>query len=240
MDEFLEFFGDQVLNETVCISIKNKYIYFEVPKSGSGSILKALHAVELGNHPGVAELEDHPAPINSPFVKPYQLGTQEFVHLLKDPNFFKFSFVRNPYTRILSAYLDKVLSRDEAVAEYYRIELGITPDKNTPDFHEFIEIVSNQNPRQMNKHWRPQVYQSFARFCELDFVGKIETFETDFMYVGQRLGLFFHSPPHYAPHATGAQFQLEKFYNTDAQRKILHLYFDDFESFQYDHSLPIV
>lgn len=233
MTDVFEFFGPQVLNETVCISLKHRYIYFEVPKAGSTSILQALHALELADLPDSVELDYHPASITSPFVKPYQLSRDHFLALLHDPDFFKFSFVRNPYPRILSAYLDKILSPDPEIAAYHRDQLTL-PLGRSVSFDEFLQGVSMQDAQAMNKHWRPQVYQSMSAFCQLDFVGKVESFETDFAYVAQRIDADLPAIGHIAPHATKARTRVSEFYDDAAIDLMQATYADDFGTFDYD------
>mmetsp|Transcript_49883 Transcript_49883/g.108454 ORF Transcript_49883/g.108454 Transcript_49883/m.108454 type:complete len:329 (+) Transcript_49883:58-1044(+) len=56
---------------------------------------------------------------------------------------FTFTFVRNPWDRLRSAYLEKIASG--------KFELA----GKEPSFSEFVRFVASQEPNTMNMHWRP-------------------------------------------------------------------------------------
>lgn len=229
--EMFELFTPSVLNETINISLKHGYIYFEVPKAGTTSIKTALHAAEIGNLPGPA-IGAHPPNLHSPFVKPYQLSRETLLGLLRDPSIFKFSFVRNPYARLLSGYLTKMLSQEGSYIAFYRNTLGFGVSEEIT-FAAFVEHVCNQTPDRMDKHWRAQFYQSFAAFCDLDFVGKLENFDADAMTVSERIGIDL-SHIAIAPNATGAMQKLRNYYTPEISALVADTFDVDFLQFGYE------
>lgn len=99
---------------------------------------------------------------------------------MADESFIKFVFVRNPYTRILSAYLDKFQRReinsdeflsffDQLVGYRYRMG-GNAPYK--PTFEEFVGFISKQEVLSMNEHWRMQTQLCQIELFPYDFVGR--------------------------------------------------------------------
>jgi hypothetical protein len=231
-DDLFDFFSTSVLNETVNISLKHRYIYFEVPKAGSVSIKTALHAAEIGSLPG-PEIGGHPPTLHSPFVKPYQLSREHLLSLLRDPAIFKFSFVRDPYARLLSAYLNMMHGQEGGYIAYYRHQLCFDVSEEV-SFAAFAARVCRQMPNDMDKHWRPQFYQSFAAFCDLDFVGKLETFDDDVKTVSERVGIDLSRVTKVAPHATNAVEKLARYYTPDISAMVAGTYGIDFLHFGYD------
>jgi len=231
-DAFFDFFSPGVLNATVCISIKNRYIYFEVPKAGSTSIKSALHDHEVKGLAVRPDVPAHAPAIASPFVKPYQLRRGDLVALLKDPDFFKFSFVRDPYARMLSAYQDKLFHQDPATRAHFRKGLRLPADGDV-SFAAAVERICSMAPRLMDKHFCPQVYQSFSAFCVLDFVGRLENFAGDMQTVAKRVGLNFGDARTVAPHATNAAAKLDENYTPEIRALVAETYAADFATFNY-------
>ena len=115
-------------------------------------------------------------------------------------DYFKISFVRNPYNRLISAYVSifirsvprgSISTFDRiakpVIASVYNLrdekanfEKGIT-------FNEFVEWVClHTKDKKCNPHWRSQSW--FTNPDILDFIGKFERFNSDFKILQDRLG----------------------------------------------------
>ena len=128
---------------------------------------------------------------------------------LNDPSYLKFGFVRNPYTRLLSAYQDKILLAPERLYKeqirclfHHNQTLFNHHLEHKPTFSEFLSAVDNvlSQPRTKSEdldspdayesnlsrrdvHWRPQVELLHPDLIHLDYVGKFENFESDVQLV---------------------------------------------------------
>jgi len=95
-------------------------------------------------------------------------------------NYFKFAFVRNPMDRFLSAYKNKVISEN-----YF----GFNPEKHDEMMNpsRFLEWLYNKNPTKMDEHFRPQ--HTLIDIDNLDFLGRVESFQQDFAKLCRKVGL---------------------------------------------------
>jgi hypothetical protein len=147
-----------------------------------------------------------------------------FWRAVNDADTFKFAFVRNPYTRVLSGYLDKVL-RDRQI----RAELGYN-DGDQVTFGDFLRNIANRDLHGLNRHFRPQSLLISPKL-QLDLLGRLETFDRDFQVVLDRLGA-----PAYEDdrtHRTDAARHLTLI-GSEEKRLIDEIYNEDFRRFGYE------
>lgn len=138
-------------------------------------------------------------------------------------SYFTFTFVRNPYTRLLSEF-------------HYdnRIHLEFTEDFDPARFHDwsvgYLERID----------WSHKEPQTTFTNHRLDFIGRFERLEEDFHELKARLSLF--NPAYFA----GREFPLQKLNHTGVSKTALipmilpetrvlieEVYADDFEKLGY-------
>jgi hypothetical protein len=95
--------------------------------------------------------------------------------LIKSSERFSFTFVRNPYARILSCY--SVAALTPGVHPFFRLS-GWSEDRR-PDFIEFLELLRGQPAERHDHHWRPLSKLIPFNDIEFDFIGSVENFEED-------------------------------------------------------------
>ena len=235
----------------VHISERNSYIYFEVPKSGSTtikSILQDLEALTMGKSPLSQESSVIHNKKNSPLLSPSNIGVEKFSEMLDDKNVFKFGFVRNPYTRLLSAFLSKMKWK-EGVQRKMIVDILNLKKEEEISFTQFIQAIDSQNPFRMDPHWRPQVHQLFYNLIDYDFIGRFEHFNEDLERVLHRITasspqseqttqIINHLTIERKGKNTGASSRLRAFYNKDLQKLVNSKYKEDFLRFNYSSELP--
>lgn len=108
--------------------------------------------------------------------------------------FVSFTFVRNPWDRLASAYLSKIRKgpavKDRqalAVQERIRALFGLAPGRQIA-FGQFIRWVVKQNSSTMNLHWKPHSVRCDTRHTPYDFIGRYETMQEDILHVLRLLG----------------------------------------------------
>jgi hypothetical protein len=176
------------------------------------------------------------------------------MRVLRDHRYFAFTFVRNPWARVVSAYLNKFLTVNRTSRPVLEQIRRVPANQVVADvsFREFIASLARSNPRKFDEHWRPQhLFVSSNRF---DFIGRFENLTADFATVQERLQIA--TPlPHFNPTPYASQWDgsemVADFTPTDLQRQgafphyrqfytpqlrdlVARIYAADIERFGYD------
>lgn len=167
-------------------------IYFFLPKVGCSS-LKAYIANILE-----MEKDEHfpnKTTIHDRTLYPFPFASElELAHEYAD--YFKFSFVRNPWSRLFSCYQskirpayfsDKYFTKGLPMTLKFREDLfwgGMT-------FPEFVNAVCATPDWEADTHFQSQYYQlsQMGALTSLDFIGKLENMEEDFQLIQEHTGL---------------------------------------------------
>lgn len=212
------------------ISHENKFIYFRVPKAANSTIIASLYYAQ-SNHK-ILSLNEIQVIKDRFYVHPSQLSVAEVKELQR--SYFKFTFVRNPFTRLLSAYRDKILPKKEDKHKMVAKFLGKdeTSDLSLDDFLTYLEAGGIHK----NAHWAKQVNLIPILIKEINFIGKTESLNEDLSHVLEVI--FADSKPIVSiqEHATKVKqgtFQLDSV----SERRIYRLYEEDFDVFEYDKTL---
>jgi hypothetical protein len=236
--QFSKYVEAELFNLSVHISLKHKYLYVDTPKVGCSTIKLTLQRLELEDEQFTRDdFEDIHLRKFSPLLMPIQVGPLDA--FLSRTDIFKFCFVRNPYTRVLSCYLDKIASPHPIKAQILR-QLGrnYTDLHTEVSFEEFISAVEAQPISVMDPHWRSQYYQTFQESIKFDFIGKYETFSEDLQTVGKKISpnfskYFFHE----RRNSTSSANKFAHFYTPGLMERVYRLYELDFEHFGYSKQL---
>lgn len=224
-------------NYAVNISLKNKYIYIETPKVACSTVKITLQDFEIEQKSlSQKDFEVIHDRAFSPLLKVQQI--ENFNSFFHRPDYFKFCFVRNPYTRLLSAYLDKIAGNSNREKTNILLQMGYKTDDISINisFEQFISTIEQQSPQMMNNHWRHQYYCTYQNAIDYDFIGKLESFNQDFLWVLGKLGATDYYKQE-SRHATDSKDKLAMYYTNDLQNRVYSLYQLDFETFGYSKNL---
>lgn len=145
---------------------------------------------------------------------------------------FRFTFVRNPYSRVLSAWQDKFL-RDKPQRRRYAPMMECPPSE-VPNFTQFCRFL-DRGGLWRDAHWAPQTSLLLLPLSEFDFVGKIENFDRDMATVVARIWKIENPEPfdRRGPPRTDADTKIASVYTDEARAIVARLYAEDFSAFGY-------
>jgi hypothetical protein len=224
-------YPSQTVEYVANVSDRFKYFYLANPKAASTGVLRALQLAEVDGDPTRLPEFVHDRS-NSPLLKisDSQFSPEE---ILSGSEFFRFTYVRNPFTRVLSAYLDKII---QETAERIRLlpMLGLSPDADV-SFLDLLKAIHALRDGWRDIHWSTQTRLIQCNNISYSFIGRFETFDRSFPEVLKRLGI---AQEHFdakskPAHATSASSRLGELLGHDERSLILTIYEADFVNFGY-------
>lgn len=164
------------LNNNLLYARRNRIAYIPIPKVACTSIKFLLLKIEGHEYNGAIDRGFHD------FVREMltsNLG--RFDRALRSLDHgYTFTVVRNPWDRLVSAYIDKFVRAKEYEDFALEVILSIRGSSDVSlgiSFREYLNYISNQHLLQMNDHWRPQWW--FVAGLGVDRIIKYESLEED-------------------------------------------------------------
>ncbi|MFC7497346.1 MULTISPECIES: sulfotransferase family 2 domain-containing protein [unclassified Nocardioides] len=136
-----------------------------------------------------------------------------------------FGFVRNPYTRLVSCWQDKVVGEGQGTSRPTGVEGGT--------FEEFVTALETTDLLVTNRHVKPQT--ATLPLDRLAFLGRFERLQDDWEQVCERLGVGEVPLPRQNVSATPPQ---PVRIDPALAARIVRLYALDFQVFGYDSEVP--
>ena len=188
---------------------ETKSIFVHVPKCAGISVCKALYGNLAGGH--------------------MTLGGYATVFEPKSlHSYFKFTFVRNPYSRLVSAFhFLRQGGMNEADKRWFEKELA-----EYGDFQSFVRGWLNTDNVMKYWHFMPQHHFLIdpRGLVSLDYVGRMETLDDDFAYVASKL----HSPA-VLPKSNGSSHaSYQSYYDEETKDIVSEVYSRDLNMLGYD------
>lgn len=187
-------------NITVCH--RRRFFWFRVAKVGTRTILK--HFVDDENPTSIETT-------SSVYYSP---------ELFKD--YYKFAFVRNPWDRLISCWLHRVVRLNAfgfSEAEHERMQ----------SLENFIDYVQELDIEECDCHLRAQ--SSLINLSDVDYIGRMESFGDDLMHVSQQIGSVHKEIVH--KNATPNRKTYQTYYNDILTEKVSEIYRKDIQIFGY-------
>ena len=153
--------------------------------------------------------------------------------LLKDNDYFRFAFVRNPLDRLVSCYAQKIVLYGQHYnmpIEFWRYGKRFSREMS---FAQFVQAVSEIPDVYSDIHFRSQhsfIYHK--NHCMVDFIGHFETLEEDWAQLSERFG--FPALPHYN---RSAHNDYRDMYTPELARLAYKRYQRDIELFAYEEEI---
>jgi hypothetical protein len=142
---------------------------------------------------------------------------------------YVFSFVREPFGRLRSAYLNKIVRRQKK--GNFRVDAGFDAD-TCPPFGDFVQSVCAQDPVEQNTHWRLQALNLSLDVISYDRIGRLERFAQDWAQIAAATGLPARTAR--AGRSTDTADKAQLHFTPALKRAVQTAYAADFERFGYD------
>lgn len=212
-------------------------MYFETPKVACTTVKRLLQTAEVKGDTSKLLSNAHDKHL-SPLASPYD-DIDAFEKAYHSRNCLKVTFVRNPYTRALSCYKEKIL---RAVSDRSRRALLGLPDEGEITFLQFLQAVAVQPLAEMDIHWAPQYNLTMPGTVPYDMIGRLEHMGLYLEQLASFAGLPAENLGNYRAggHFTGANRLIHDFYCLESKAIVDEIYARDFESFGYPKSLKLL
>lgn len=206
------------------VSRQWRYVYLRVPKAANTTVLRAL--LERFPEPGL-----DPENLDRAKVRAAHFRNLRARELAEVARYFTFTVVRDPYVRVLSAYLDKFRPGNKHLGRFReRVE---RMDGGQVSFRGFCRYLAAGGEAE-DAHWMRQT-RLVGLADRLDFVGRVESLATDLPAAMARIGdagvgaeIRRAGPP-----PTGASSRLDEHYDAECRGIVAEVYAADFARFGY-------
>jgi sulfotransferase famil protein len=222
-----------------------RIIYVCVPKCASSRIKKTLGAL-LGRC--IRSSEEAYERKQSGLKNPKSVGISTFHRVATDPRTLRFSFVRNPYARLVSLWAHQFQNRPlvpglSSIDTYLAWRGTIDPRlprgaDSRLSFDQFVAFATATADYRVDAHWTHQHIIADMPGIALDLIGKVETFAHDFsavldhVHAGPELRVQSMQPFNASDHDAWPSF-----YTTELADIVYRAYEPDFDRFKYPRKL---
>jgi len=216
------------------IGLKRGFLYVETPKVACSTIKRTLQEIEAGTVDRATGVHDKAA---SPLCG--AIGSGLTLHeIFRTRRLFRFTFVRNPYTRILSCYLEKILV-DANERRRHQGLLGCDPQQPV-SFVGFLRAIDRIADRERDVHWRSQSCLIGDLAIEYHLIGRFEALRRDLSYILRALGERESDAAilDVRHHRTDAATRIDEFFGPEEQALVGRIYRADFLRYGYSLNLP--
>ena len=209
------------------ISFENKCIFVHIPKTGGTSVEDAI----WGSNHGKRTVDQLWMGVIRPGYNKYQTGGLQ--HLLASQirqevgaetfdNYFKFTFVRNPWDKVVSQYL--------YVKKRPMIMKSMGIDRGTP-FSKYVESLARDHQVHVQSFEQWQFLLDDHSRSMVDFIGRFENLDSDFQTVAETIGIPGTRLPHKMKNWWRKKYQ--QYYDERTVQLISEIYAKDIELFGY-------
>jgi hypothetical protein len=134
-------------------------------------------------------------------------------------DYFSWGFVRNPWDRLVSAYINKIINKHQH---------GLNVFRHIKSFREFILALEGLDLTTCDRHIQ---YQYSFLPSSINFIGRLENLQDDFNIVCDKIGI----PQKELPHINKSDHKhYTEYYDDETREIVAEKYAKDIEYFGYE------
>ena len=238
--EYVRSMGWRSVNMHTHISLVSRYVYVEVPKAGCGTMKATLGGLEAARmNPGMVQrVQD--APHNrlnaTPFVKPFQLPPDLLEEVLTSPEYRRFTVVREPASRLLSGFIEKIgqgLKQSEPIVAALREQTGLDIPAGDVTLDQFLDVISAQDSRDQDPHWRRQADHLGIGILDYDAVIHLEELDRSWGTIADLTSTPGLQEEFFCKNSTGARNRMQDYYTDALLDRVAEVYTRDYDTLHY-------
>lgn len=195
----------QTYNLTICDA--PKFIWFRNAKVGTRSTFTAL--------------EEANVKLTAESIFGCHYSPQEY------RDYFKFSFVRNPWDRFVSGWINTVVRRNA-------FDLDAKNYAHVQTFDNFVSYCSELDLESWNSHFRHQC--KLIDLNEIDFIGRLENFDRDIKEIFDKLDIPLPKVPN--KNKSRERSHYSSYYTQKSKSLVGGMYRKDIQLFGYEFEEP--
>mgnify|MGYP005855749599 CR=1 FL=1 len=223
----------------------HRLIYVGVPKAASSTIKKSLSSLAARHPDGLQAVHRRR---ESGLLSPSEVGVERFYELAIAPDTLRFSFVRNPYERLVSCWADKFqgrpLVRGDPFVNVY-LAYRKAADRTLPHgrtavlpFPVFVEMAVASCETRIDPHWSLQDDLINMPGITLDLIGKVENFDTDFARVLAHASMDERVAVGQTTMNVSRRSRCRDYFDDALAKRVRRAFEKDFDRFRYPAALP--
>jgi hypothetical protein len=159
-------------------------------------------------------------------VRPYQLPSDLLEEVFTSKAYNRFTVVRNPTSRVLSGYLEKIQQGLRQSAEISQA-LGGKPASDIT-FTEFLGVIKGQSSRDQDPHWRRQSDHIGLGIIDYNEIIHLENLDNSWDRVAQLTRTPDLDSQYYCKTSTRATSKTNDFRTAETEALISDIYTRDF------------
>ena len=216
-------------------SDKHKCIFIHLPKTGGESILSVIGAdkkhftvEEVFKPEMLLDVPDRFGSYDGPswFNRTYSTAIRD-----RWDEYYKFAFVRNPYSRCVSEYFYNVHRVKNDKYEKTINDMGGV-DTRIPTVEPWFKkyVILNKDNTDV---WKAPYYNWLCKdnTIDINFIGKLETLQADFDMICDKIGI----PKQILPHKNKSKHKhYTEYYDDETRQIVADKYKKDIEYFGYE------
>jgi hypothetical protein len=229
---------------------KHKVLYVETPKVASTAILLAFNGLHgrTAIRPFTGTMRETKPEMfvhsrkNAALLPLTAMPAELQAEIFASPDWLRFAFVRNPFSRTFSLWLNKIFICEPGSEHIFALLGRALPDRLTTasdsvSFEDFVtRIVQHADLASADQHFQPQERLLQPDFFEYGLIGKIENFAADFARVQDHVRRQGGTLPD-AEQQNPTLEDWRGFYDRDLAAIVAEVYAADFARFGYEKTL---